>query len=204
MRMQQRPVGRRLSLATRWRTKLVPRREIEQLAAGLVPPGPILDIGCGSGMRGRRLPPGYVPYGIEVSAASSAVADREFGARGGACIHAPATEGLARFENGFFRGAILRSYLEHETQPREVLRELMRTLRPGGVAVVKVPNFASLNRRLAGRSWCGFRFPDHVNYFTPSALRTMAERAGFEVGWRRFGRLPTSDNMWAYLRRPPE
>ena len=79
-------------------------------------------------------------------------------------------EGLKSFAAGFFTAATLRSYLEHELHPRAVLTELHRTLAPGGVALVKVPNYASLNRRVTGRKWCGFRYPDHLNYFTPASL----------------------------------
>ncbi len=43
-------------------------------------------------------------------------------------------------------------------EPRPVLRELYRTLAPGGVAIVKVPNFGSLNRVIMGSRWCGFRY----------------------------------------------
>ena len=70
-------------------------------------------------------------------------------------------------------------------------------MRDGARLIVKVPNFASWNRRLRGDAWCGFRFPDHVNYFTPETLTLLLRETGFRVA--RFGvfdRLPTSDTMW--------
>jgi hypothetical protein len=75
-------------------------------------------------------------------------------------------------------------------------------LRPNGVAVIKVPNYVSWNRYLRGPKWCGFRFPDHVNYFTPATLRQMAEDIGYRVIIRWQDRLPTDDNVWAVLQRP--
>lgn len=56
-------------------------------------------------------------------------------------ISAPAVTAMERLGSGVFTGALLRSYLEHEAEPARVLCALHRTLLPGGVAVVKVPNF---------------------------------------------------------------
>jgi glyoxylate reductase len=53
---------------------------------------------------------------------------------------------------------VMRSYLEHEPRAREVLAGVHAVLRTGGIAVVKVPNYASWNRRIMREGWCGFRF----------------------------------------------
>lgn len=200
-RAAERPVSYRVSQALRKRNRLFPRRDVARMAEDSAPPGNVVDIGCAEGGRAMTLAADYVPYGIEISAGLAAAADASFVTRGGACVHAPALEGLTRFPDGFFTAAMLRSFLEHEVRPREVLDELARTLAPGGAAIVKVPNYGSMNRRLAGRRWCGFRYPDHVNYFTPASLRRMAEGVGFAVDFGLLGAIPTSDNMWAVLRR---
>ncbi|MCK5445148.1 MAG: methyltransferase domain-containing protein, partial [Rhodospirillaceae bacterium] len=83
-----------------------------------------------------------------------------------------------------------------------VLLELFRVLKPGGVAIIKVPNFASLNRLVMGKKWCGLRYPDHLNYFTPRSLKAMAAKAGFQVKTGLTYQLPTSDNMYAVLVKP--
>jgi hypothetical protein len=68
--------------------------------------------------------------------------------------------------------------------------------------LVKVPNYASWNRRLRGRRWCGSRWPDHVNYFTPATLAAAALAAGLEVErMTLLDRLPVSDSLYAVLRR---
>ncbi len=200
-RARERPVSYKVSTALRKRNRLFPRRDIARMAEQHAPPGNVVDIGCAEGGRAMTLKEGYVPFGIEISAELSAEANRRFAARGGRCEHAPASVGLTRFDDGFFTAAMLRSFLEHETEPHTVLAELARTLSPSGIAIVKVPNFASLNRRLTGRKWCGFRYPDHVNYFTPKSLTEMAARHGFKADFGLTGAIPTSDNMWAILRR---
>jgi SAM-dependent methyltransferase len=201
-RAEIRPISFRLSRATRRRMALLPRKQMSDLVARHASAGNVVDLGCGTGWHLSRLAPEYVPFGIEISAEAAAEADRALKERGGGALNRPALIGLREFAGGFFSAATLRSYLEHELQPRAVLLELWRTLIPGGVAIVKVPNYGSLNRRLTGRKWCGFRYPDHLNYFTPRSLRAMAEGCGYRVHFGMTDRLPTSDNMYALLIKP--
>lgn len=93
---------------------------------------------------------------------------------------------------------LLRSYLEHEFQARSVLQKVYRKLQPGGRVFVRVPDFGSINRRVMGSKWCGFRLPDHVNYFCDNTLRRLAEGAGFH--YARTNRLSLfDDNLIAVL-----
>ncbi len=180
-------------------TRLKERRLIHAFVA----PGPILDLGCGDGRTVVDLGDSFVPFGVEISEGLAAEAQAAFGRRGGRVERSPAFEGLATFDDNMFTGAILRAYLEHETRPLPVLERLMTKVRVGGRVIIKVPNFASWNRVAFGHRWCGMRFPDHVNYFTPATFRQLVEKAGFEVvafGLRM--RQPTSDNMWLVAARP--
>ena len=161
-------------------------------------PGRVLDIGCGGG---NRLEPPITPYGIELSKALHAKADALMRSRGGHCLHGAGAETLDAFEDGFFDGVLMFSYLEHEVQVAKTLRGVHRVLKPGGRAYVRVPNFGSLNRRVLGARWCGFRWPDHVNYFTPGTLRAVAERFGFGLKLVNRATLPVDDNVSALLVR---
>jgi hypothetical protein len=115
-------------------------------------------------------------------------------------VQASAPDGLARLPERHFRLILLASFLEHEIQPLPVLRRCRELLVDDGHAVVKVPNYACWNRRLRGARWCGFRWPDHVNYFTPGSLREMAARAGLQVARMAFrDRHPLSDSLYAVL-----
>ena len=164
--------------------------------------GPILDVGCAGGHTFERLPTDFIPYGIEISAELSRSAQQRFASRGGHVVQSDAISGLRRFDAGFFNGVVMTSFLEHEMDPRGALDAAGRVLHPRGRLIVKVPNYASWNRVVRGRLWCGFRFPDHVNYFTPRLLGSLLELTGFKL--LRFGiseHLPTSDNMWALAER---
>jgi len=198
-RRKEQPVLDWIDRKTRWRLRILPRIEPAGLLMARVRTGPVLDVGCGSGIRFAELPISLVPYGIEISKALAAGARARFLPRGGDVIHGAAKDALRTFADGFFAGALLRSYLEHDADAPDVLRILKRKMREGGIAVVKVPNYGSWNRRLYGRKWCGFRWPDHVNYFTQKSLREMAESAGFSVRFPRILSLPTDDNMVAIL-----
>lgn len=160
--------------------------------------GHVLDVGCGDG--GRITPP-MTPYGIELSKALHARADKNMRAAGGYCLHGPGAEAIWRFDADQFDGIVMHSYLEHETDVMGVLRGAYRALKPEGGLFVRVPNFGSLNRRVIGPKWCGFRYPDHVNYFTLDTLTDAAARAGFEVSLINRITLPVDDNISALLRK---
>lgn len=167
-----------------------------------------LDIGCGWGnlnvelynrfaRRGRTV----IPYGIELSPELANISGGEFAQRGGHVVFANALEGIEQFEPQSMDLVLLCSFLEHEPQPLELLQRLARLLKPGAAILLKVPNFDCWNRRLRDSHWCGFRFPDHVNYFTPPTLRLLAEQAGYRMTQGLWDRSPLSDNMYAVLTR---
>lgn len=167
------------------------------------PPGPVIDIGCGAGDHLAGLPPAYQPLGVEISEELARRATERLADRGGKVYAMSAMDGLAAVSEGTVSGIIMRSFLEHEQEPADLLARAWRALKPGGATIIKVPNYDSVNRRVMGDRWCGFRFPGHVNYFTPQSLREMVEAAGFRV--ERFGlfdRFYLSDNMWMVASKP--
>lgn len=198
-RQKQQPLVSWLDTKTRWRLHIARDNEWEYICDKL-DTGRVLDVGCGPK---NGVPDCFTPYGIEIEKAAAETAAGLMRDRGGDVVHAPALEGLARFEDGFFDGIIMRSYLEHETSPREVLAASFSKLRSGGVIYVKVPNFATLNRLARGADWCGFRFPDHLNYFTIRSLRAMAESLGYRFELRNTLTRYTNDNLHAFLIKPP-
>ena len=168
-----------------------------------IAPGQILDIGCAGGHTLLKLPDQYIPFGVEVSKELASIARARFSARGGDAIQGDAISSLPRFPAESFSGVLMTSYLEHELDPGTVLKHVARIMRPGARAIIKVPNFASWNRIVRGRRWCGVRHPDHVNYFTPALLDRLLGAGALRV--LRFGpfdRFPTSDSMWLVAEKP--
>ncbi len=173
------------------------RDKLMSLVTGYIAPGTVLDVGCAGGHTLAKLPAAYVPFGIEISHELSQQAARAFAPRGGRVVQADALAGLDTLPRAEFSGVIMTSFLEHDIHARTTLAKAKQVMRAGARLIVKVPNYASWNRTLRREAWCGFRFPDHVNYFTPKTLRQLMQDAGFKV--IRFGisdRMPTSDTMW--------
>jgi SAM-dependent methyltransferase len=160
-------------------------------------PGPVLDVGCAGGHTLERLPKEYVPYGIDVSDELSRRAQERFSIRGGDAVAGNAVSLSSHFAPDFFTGVIMSSFLEHEPNVVGVLTAAKVVMRPAARLIVKVPNYASWNRSVRGAKWCGFRFPDHVNYFTPGLLVRLLSDTGFRViRFTLAEHFPTSDNMW--------
>lgn len=184
------PILKRFDAVTRARLHLFPRPDDK--IAKIFREGAVVDVGCGTG---HAFPPGPKPYGVEISPVLAKLSGEMFRARGGEVVEASALEGMRRYGDAMFDGAIIRSFLEHEHEPGPLLDEMARTLKPGGRLYIKVPNYGSLSRRVMGRRWCGFRWPDHVNYFTLHSLRDMLVRRGFSGRPLNALNLPFDDNI---------
>jgi SAM-dependent methyltransferase len=196
------PVQSWMDAHMRWRLNMLPRTEPVDIVNRMAVAGPVIDLGCGSGEHLQRFNAKFTPYGVEISAQLAARAEIVVAARGGRIEQASSHQALMRFPDETFSGATLRSYLEHDSDAGPVLAALAVKLTHGGVAVVKVPNYGSINRRVMRGAWCGIRLPDHVNYFTRGSLGALAKRHGLTIRFPFLLCLPTDDNMIAILSRP--
>ncbi|CUH87799.1 Methyltransferase domain protein [Phaeobacter sp. CECT 5382] len=160
--------------------------------------GLVLDIGCGWG---QRIKSPMTPFGIELSVEMHSKADAWMRQQGGYCLHGPGAEAIWDFPAEHFDGVVMFSYLEHESAVMKVLDGAYRALKPSGGVFIRVPNYASFNRRVIGPKWCGFRYPDHVNYFTLQSLSDVAARAGFTTHLVNKFSLPVDDNITVLLRK---
>jgi len=194
---------RGIRVLERYKDRLLRRDKLIDLVKKYFPAGPVIDVGCGGGEVIARLDKMYTPSGIEVSKELSTNAQKIAASRGGRVFCGNALQGLDTFEKNFFAAAIMSAYFEHEAAPREVLEKIRGVLRPGAPLIIKVPNYGCINRMVTQKKWCGFRYPDHVNYWTPQTLKRILEETGFEIVRFSFrDRQPTSDNMWLIARKP--
>ncbi|MDZ4843029.1 MAG: methyltransferase domain-containing protein [Hyphomicrobium aestuarii] len=187
-----------IDYATRFRLKLGNALDRRFVKNSLPMRGTALDVGCGGAC---RVADGLTPFGIEISKSLAQLADPFFRERGGYVVGASAVDGLDKFDDQFFDHAILRSYLEHEMRPRLVLEKLYRKLKRGGTVAIKVPDYGCIGRHVMGAKWCGFRFPDHQNYFTLSSLTRLATGVGYTL--RPMNTVPgLNDNLYVILIKP--
>lgn len=169
----------------------------------------ILDVGCGNGKkmigfceRFRQYGVEVTPYGVEVSKVLAEKSGERFKKFGGQVFQSSAIEIVNSSPHRDFDAVTMLSFLEHEAKPLELLLAVRQILKPDGCIILKVPNFACWNRIVRGRKWAGYRYPDHVNYFTPATLELLAERAGYQLQKQTLPyRLPTNDNMYAVLQK---
>jgi SAM-dependent methyltransferase len=72
--------------------------------------------------------------------------------------------------------------IEHVPDPRSVLRQIRRLLKPGGLCFLTTGNAAPFRQRL--RDW-SYVLPDiHVSFFEPATLALALTRSGFRPEFR--------------------
>jgi len=89
---------------------------------------------------------------------------------------------------GWADAVTLMNVLEHVSAPFELLCQLKRILKPGGLLLIDVPNNAvvSLRGRFVNR-WPDLDLGEHINHFVPSTLDRLLIRAGFVPSKRFLG-----------------
>jgi SAM-dependent methyltransferase len=147
-----------------------------QLATG-GRPGHVLDIGCGPGWLLAQLRDrGWRTTGTELNDEGARFA------RG--TLHLDVRSGeraTATLPDGSVDLIILWHVLEHVERPADLLAEISRLLRPGGLLLVAVPNFGSPEARWARAAWFHLDVPRHLTHFDPPTLRRLLDAAHLRV-----------------------
>jgi SAM-dependent methyltransferase len=128
----------------------------------------ILDAGCGSGRNMIELGRHGTVTGIELSEASVSLAR----SRGSGEVLAGSVLEMP-FEDGSFDLAVSLDVIEHLQDDLAALRELRRTVAPGGTLLVTVPAYRWL--------WSSHDVINHhYRRYTRSSLQRVAEQAGWQ------------------------
>ena len=153
----------------------------------------ILEVGCGEGMmfEGTEIR----PVQMDVSMRRVRYArDKGQPAICGDGYHIP-------FADGSFTVVLLIAMLEHTSEPWRVLAEARRVLKPGGRAIIVVPNDVTMS---AGRLVLGkfpIRYPDHLTFTTPGRMNKWLAN-GFTVKEEfplPFRPLPYAVNLYYFM-----
>jgi SAM-dependent methyltransferase len=135
-----------------------------------------IDVGCGAGTllqaaRNR----GWEVVGTEVAhGAAEAVRAKGFDVR----------EGELReldLASGDFDVVSMVEVLEHVPEPRVLLVEACKLLRPGGLLYATTPHGRGISARLLRTRWSVVAPPEHLQLFSLSGLRFALGEAGFAV-----------------------
>lgn len=136
--------------------------------------GRLLEVGCGSGTMLATM----AGYGWDVTGL-------DFDERAVANARAKGLEvhhgGLAqqRYSEHMFDAVVMSHVIEHVAEPEALLRECLRILKPGGKLVVITPNVSGRMHAMYRGNWLHLDPPRHLFLFSPTALATLVDKAGF-------------------------
>jgi len=132
--------------------------KVAELLRRYCPEGAVLDVPCGTGGLCRHLrTQGYEVVPADLNPSLLQLPDLD-------CRRAD-LDGALPFEDESFDAVCCVAGLEHTENPRHVLREFRRVVRPGGWVIVQVPNFSSFKRRVR------FLFRGRVTRDAPREVR---------------------------------
>jgi len=134
----------------------------------------LLDIGCGAGnLLAAARKNGWDAQGLDVSAgAVKHVRDLGFEVYEGE-LHD------AAFPSQHFDVVTAAELLEHLIDPRPLLQEVERILRPGGLFWTTTPHARGLSGRVLGLKWRCIWPPEHLQLFSVRGLKKLLRDAGF-------------------------
>lgn len=137
--------------------------------------GRILDIGCSSGLF-LDVMDGWERHGIEFPSQAGDVAREKYGKS----IHLGALETYSG-EPEYFDCITFFDSFDHMLNPIDVLAQVKKLLKPGGVLLIKVHDTGCLYARISGKSLYSIVPPYHVFFYTRSSLENVLVQAGFEI-----------------------
>ncbi|MCX5998402.1 MAG: class I SAM-dependent methyltransferase, partial [Chloroflexi bacterium] len=140
--------------------------------------GLLLDVGCAEGAlltwADKR---GYQAFGLDLSDLAVGIAKRRL-------ITSDVIQGDVRslpLKDNCLDIVTCFDVLEHLEDPPDGLRQVARSLKPGGLFVASVPNTDSFGLKWKGRQWFAYRDSTHVSVLPPDTWAEMFSANGFRV-----------------------
>ena len=137
----------------------------------------VLDIGCGRGTELQALNTiGWDCYGTEHS-----IEDLNHLLEKGITIFNEEQLFNCKFHNDKFNIITLWHVLEHIINPNDLLLEIHRILAKGGILIIEVPNFGSLQAKLNRSKWIYTETPRHLYHYTIQSLTKLLKDKSFNI-----------------------
>jgi 2-polyprenyl-3-methyl-5-hydroxy-6-metoxy-1,4-benzoquinol methylase len=137
----------------------------------------LLDVGCSNGA--------FVSFANSLGLNAEGVDPSEKAVRNGIDrglnIHLGYLHEVA-FQDDAFDAITLYEVIEHVNEPKALLAECHRILKPNGVLVIGTGNVNSWTQWIRKSKWDFFNMKEHgghINFFSPKSLEVLASRTGF-------------------------
>lgn len=136
--------------------------------------GRLLDIGCGNGgFLVLAAQAGWHVEGIDFDPVAVATA------RGRGLSVRQGGSDMLSGEEEQFDVITLCHVIEHVHHPETLLRDIYKSLKPGGTLWLDTPNLNSVGARRFGGAWRDLDPPRHLVLFNPASLKSCLQAAGF-------------------------
>ena len=139
--------------------------------------GRLLEVGCGVGYFLAQAEKYFETYGIDISPIAIQYAKKN-------TTKSILTVGSATnlpFKNDFFNIVVALDVLEHIHNPLNALIEINRVMRPHGLLLMRIPNTASVGKKLKKEEWHAFRDPSHVSLLSREEWFSILRKSGFII-----------------------
>ena len=137
-----------------------------------------LDFGCGGGFnleRKKKAYPKWDLYGLDVNEqACQSAKDKGFAVYFDKDLS-------CQLPDKFFDIINMSQVLEHLDNPIVTLKRLRGALRDDGMLTISIPNYDSYSRRIFKSFWYALDVPRHLFHFTPTTLKEILKKSGFEL-----------------------
>ena len=157
-----------------------------------LPPGRILDVGCGLGWLLDALPASWEKHGLEVSRVAA-----DFAGKFGKIFHGTLHE--SPYEDNFFDVIFMHQVIEHVDKPEEDIKVLRRILKSGGVLILGTPDFDSGAARRFRGNYRLLHDQSHIRLFSNESMHRFLRDHGFHIFRTEYPffetRLFTSENL---------
>jgi 2-polyprenyl-3-methyl-5-hydroxy-6-metoxy-1,4-benzoquinol methylase len=155
------------------------KRQITCMFLEDLPPGRVLDVGCGDGGFLHRMHQlGWSATGVDFD--PKAIENAQ--ARYGPALTLLNTDlSRAHFLDDSFDVITMSHVIEHVPDPVALMVEARRVLKSGGRLVMTTPNVKSFGHGKFRDCWWGLDAPRHLQIFTLAALKQCARKASFAV-----------------------
>jgi SAM-dependent methyltransferase len=136
----------------------------------------VLDIGAGTGaFLDKAQHSGWEVTGLEPDEGARKICFDKYG------IQCESSENLFRLPSQKYDAVTMWHVLEHVHQLHEYIDQIKRVLKPGGVALIALPNYTSKDAEEYKSFWAAYDVPRHLYHFSPQAMGFLASQHGMNL-----------------------